>query len=68
MNNDPLGLNDAPTPEIIRQDRAAPLPDVCRLHRRVTSSDSADSLETRVVILAHMLFLAYSDIKDHLIQ
>ena len=65
MNIDPLGLNAVPTPEIIRCDRAAPLPEISHLHKRLLSNECADSLETKVVILAHMPFLAYTDIKDH---
>jgi hypothetical protein len=64
MNNDPLGLNAVSTPEIIRHDRAAPLPEVRHLHNRLMSNECADSLETKVVILAHIIFLAYTDIKD----
>ncbi len=64
MSNDPLGLHDTPTPEVIRSDRAAPLPEVCHLHSRLINNPCADSLETKILILGHMLFLAYSDIKD----
>ena len=64
MNIDPLGLNDTATPEIIRHDRAAPLPEFCHLHKRLMTNECADSLETKVVILAHMIFLAYTDLKD----
>jgi hypothetical protein len=68
MNSDPLGLHDIPTPEPIRQHRAAPLPEVCRLHSRLIKNECADSLETRVAILAHMLFFIYIDIKDRTTQ
>lgn len=64
MNSDPLRLNEVSTPETIRHDRAAPLPEVCHLHRRLMTNECADSLETKVVILAHMIFLAYTDLKD----
>jgi hypothetical protein len=65
MNSDPLGLNEVSTPEIIRHDRAAPLPEVCRLHRRMITNDCADSLETKIVVLTHMIYLAYTDLKDN---
>ena len=68
MNSDPLGLHDIPTPETIRHRRAAPLTEVCRLHSRLISNECADSLDTKVGILAHMLFLAYIDIKDRTTQ
>ena len=64
MNSDPLGLHQIPTPALIRHDRAAPIPEVSRLHSRLINNECADSLETKVVILAHMLFLIYIDIKD----
>ena len=65
MNNDPLGLNDTATPESIRQNRAAPLPEFCRLHSRLMMNECADSVETKIVILAHMVYLSYIDLKDH---
>ena len=68
MNNDPLGLHQIPTPEPIRNHRAAPLPEVRRLHSRLINNECADSLETKLVILAHMLFLIYTDIKDRTTQ
>ena len=68
MNSDPLGLHQTPTPEPIRHHRAAPLTEVCRLHSRLINNECADSLETKVVILAHMLFLIYIDIKDRTTQ
>lgn len=64
MNSDPLGLNDTATPEGIRQDRAAPLPEICHLHRRLMTNQCADSLESKIVLLAHLIFLAYTDLKD----
>ena len=68
MNSDPLGLNTVATSEIIRIDRAAPLPEVSRLNNRLLNNECADSLETKVVILAHMIYLAYTDIKDTIIK
>jgi hypothetical protein len=65
MNSDPLSLNEVSTPEIIRHDRAAPLPEVGHLHRRLLNNECADSLETKIVVLAHMIFLAYTDLKDN---
>ena len=61
---DPLGLEAVPTPEGIRQTRGAPLRQISDLHNRVTSANYADSLEVKVVILAHMIYLAYTDLKD----
>jgi hypothetical protein len=61
---DPLGLDDVATPEAIRSDRAAPLPAITNMHHRVVSGDFGDSLESKVALLAHMMFLAYQDLKD----
>lgn len=65
MNVDPIGLRDMPTPESIRLERATPLREVTALHARLLENRCADSLETKIVILAHILFLAYTDLKDH---
>lgn len=65
MKLDPLGLMNTATPESIRQDRAAPLSAICHLNNRLISNQCADSLETKVTILAHMLFLIYNDLKEH---
>jgi len=65
MKSDPLGLRDTATPEIIRQDRAAALPAICHLNSRLISNQCADSLEMKVTILAHMIFLIYKDLKEH---
>ena len=65
MNSDPLKLNEMSTPEITRSARAAPLPEFCNLHRRLMKNECADSLETKIMILAHMFWLAYTDIKEH---
>ena len=61
---DPLGLDSVPVPEAVRAAKGAPLPQISDLHNRITNANYADSLEVKVVILAHMLYLAYTDIKD----
>jgi hypothetical protein len=64
MNNDPLGLADTPRPEIAREQRAAPLQSIANLHNRITRGDCADSLEVKVMLLAHLIYTIYADLKD----
>jgi hypothetical protein len=37
---------------------------IANLHGRITSRDYADSLELRVQLLAHLIYLTYADIKE----
>jgi len=39
---------------------------IANLHGRVTSRDYADSLELRVQLLAHLIYLTYADLKETL--
>jgi hypothetical protein len=64
MNNDPLGLGEMPTPQIARQQRAAPLSHIAGLHSRIINRDCADSLEVKVMLLAHLIYAVYVDLKD----
>jgi hypothetical protein len=64
MNDDPLGLGEMPTPAIAREQRAAPLNHVVGIHRRIVSGDCADSLEVKVMLLAHLIYAIYADLKD----
>lgn len=60
---DPLALNDQPDALSIRAERAMPLANIARLYERMTNRDCADSLEVRVLLLAHLTYLIYEDLK-----
>ena len=60
--SDPLGLDATSTPECIRMERAAPLPMINNLYRRITQEYSADSLEAKLVLLAHLVYMTYTDL------
>jgi len=62
--NDPLQLRGKPTANDIRLARAAPHIDVDRLYARITSGQCADSIEIRVLLLTHLIYIAYRDIKE----
>jgi hypothetical protein len=66
--DDPLHLREAATPTPIRAQQAAPAPVIVNLHNRLTGQYTADSVETRLVLLAHLVFLAYADLKEHTTQ
>jgi hypothetical protein len=66
--SDPLGLDATRTPECIRMERAAPSPMIRNLYRRITQEYSADSLEAKLVLLAHLVFTAYADLKENQTQ
>ena len=59
-----MSLNTIRTPEAIRLQRAAPHPFVTDLYKRLTNVNFADSLEVRVMLLAHMTFHIYKDLKE----
>jgi hypothetical protein len=63
-DHDPLGLTEMPTPQIAREQRAAPLHSITELHKRITSRDYADSLEVKVMLLAHLIYTVYADLKN----
>ena len=64
LPNDPLRLRDKPEANAIRLTRAAPHPAVEELHSRLTSRQHADSVDVRLVLLAHLIYVAYRDIKE----
>ena len=64
--DDPLKLNDAPVANSVRLARAAPHPEVERLYTRLTSGQHADPLEVRTLLLTHLVYVAYRDIKESL--
>jgi hypothetical protein len=35
------------------------------LYKRITTNPGADSLETRIVLLAHLVYMTYTDLKEH---
>lgn len=62
--DDPLGLHCIPTPAPVRAQQVAPPPHISNLHKRITGSYTADSLETRVLLLAHLIYVTYTDLKE----
>jgi hypothetical protein len=62
---DPLGLHSIATPAPIRAEQVAPPAHISNLYRRITGNYNADSLETRILLLAHLTYLTYTDLKDH---
>ena len=65
---DPLGLDATRTPECIRIERAAPLPMMNNLYRRITQEYSADSMDVKLLLLAHLVYMAYIDLKENQTQ
>jgi hypothetical protein len=64
MTTDPLNLHEARTPELLRIQRAAPLPFVTDLYKRVINNFAADSVETKAILLGHLIYATYLDLKD----
>ena len=64
LPNDPLRLRDKPEANTIRLARAAPHPSVEELHSRLTSHQHADSMDVRLLLLAHLIYVVYRDIKE----
>jgi len=62
--DDPLKLHDAPDANAVRLARAAPHPAIEQLYARLTGGQHPDSVEVRVLLLAHLVYLAYRDIKE----
>jgi len=62
--DDPLSLNNTIKANETRLTRATPHPEVVGLYERLTDGQYADSLELRVALLSHMIFIAYCDLKE----
>jgi hypothetical protein len=62
--DDPLQLRGKDPANAVRFARAAPHPDVERIYRRITSPDVADSSEVRLLLLTHLVYAGYRDIKE----
>jgi len=62
--DDPLGFHDKPDATLVRLARALLHPDVERLYRRITANELADATEVRVLLLAHLVYGAYRDLKE----
>jgi hypothetical protein len=61
---DPLQLLGKDPANSVRIARAAPHPDIERIHKRLTSGEYADAHEVRLALLAHLVYFAYRDIKE----
>jgi hypothetical protein len=64
LTNDPLQLRQQGPANSVRFARASPHPDIERIHKRLTSGEGADANEVRLVLLAHLVYLTYRDIKE----
>jgi hypothetical protein len=62
--DDPLQLRGKDAANAVRLARAAPHPDFERIYRRITSGDVADSSEVRLLLLTHLIYVAYRDLKE----
>jgi hypothetical protein len=63
IHEDPLRLAEKPPATSVQLARRAPDPRVEQLCGRILSSQYGDSLDVRVQLLAHALFIAYADLK-----
>jgi len=61
---DPLQLRDQEPANEVKLARAAPHPEIERLYRRLASGECADSSEVRLMLLGHLVYIAYRDIKE----
>jgi hypothetical protein len=62
--DDPLQLRGEDAANAVRFARAAPHPDFERIYKRITNPDVADSSEVRLLLLTHLMYVAYRDIKE----
>jgi hypothetical protein len=63
--DDPLNLLNVATPLPNRAQQVAPPLHLVNLYKRITTNPGADSLETRIVLLAHLVYMTYTDLKEH---
>jgi hypothetical protein len=66
--NDPLNLQMVDTPAPTRARQVAPSPQLSRLVDRISNNPGADSLDTRVSLLMHLVYLTYLDLKEQAIK
>jgi len=64
LKDDPLKLRQHDPANSIRFARAEPHPDIERIYGRLRSGENADSIEVRLALLAHLVYLVYRDIKE----
>ena len=62
--NDPLHLRDKTDANSTRIARATPHPAVEGLYQRLTNGQYADSVDVRLLLVAHLIYVAYRDIKE----
>ena len=63
-DNDPLKLHEKPTAQAVRASQVAPTPQIEKIFQRLNSAEHADSTEIRILLLAHLIFAIYTDIKE----
>jgi hypothetical protein len=64
--NDPLKLYDTPTTGSVRLARTAPHPDFERIYNRINNGAHADAIDIRILLLSHLIYVAYRDLKETL--
>lgn len=64
LRDDPLRLAKQPPAASVQLARRAPDPRVEKLCGRILSNQHGDSLDVRVQLLAHALFIIYVDLKQ----
>lgn len=66
--HDPLQLSEQPDAVDVRITRSALHPEFQRLYDRITSPHYPDSIDVRVQLLAHLIYVAYRDLKETIAQ
>lgn len=66
--NDPLQLCQRPDAVDVRLARAAAHPQIQGLYERITNPHHADSVDVRVLLVAHLVYCVYRDLKEALAQ
>ena len=62
--NDPLALHTVPTPTSVRASQLTPSPQLTNLINRL-SINQGDSMDTRLTLLMHLVYLTYLHLKEH---
>ena len=61
---DPLGFDEEPPANTIKAERATPPDHVARLYARIINPACADSVDVRVLLLAHLTYVTYMNLKE----
>ena len=61
---DPLQLREQPPAVSVIHAKSSPHPDIQRLYSRLAANLHGDSIEVRITLLTHLMYLSYLDIKE----